>query len=209
MSKTVKDIIEGKGYGVYNIELIKYEKVDFKKEEEFKYQYKITYTQEGFLTRNPNILNYTSFDLNIKHLKITKESDYECNISKTNKFEVVLEINENYFRSNEIDVNIKYLWFKYICNVWDRSAKEIEKKHGIYIPALINESRVIYNDCPIGGKIVYKISGERNPKFTKNSGNYRGAVEDLVGLVAKKLKQSTFTIVWSEVELGYYEKVVE
>ena len=209
MSKTVKDMIEEKGYGVYNIELIKYEKVDFKKEEEFKYQYKITYTQEGFLTRNPNILNYTSLDLNIKCLKITKESDYECNESKTDKFEVVLEINEDYFRSDEIDVNIRYIWIKYIYMVWNRNANEIEKKHGIYIPVLINESRVIYKDCPIGGKVVYKISGERNPKFTKDSGKYRGAVEDLLELVAKKLKQTTFTISWSEVELGYYEKVVE
>ena len=207
MNKTVKDMIEEKGYGVYNIELIKYEKVDFKKEKEFKYQYKITYTQEGFLTRNPNILNYTSLDLNIKCLKITKESDYECNESKTDKFEVVLEINEDYFRSDEIDVNIRYIWIKYIYMVWNRNANEIEKKHGIYIPALINENRVIYKDCPIGGKVVYKISGERNPKFTKDSGKYRGAVEDLLELVAKELKQSTFTITWSEVELNYYRKV--
>ena len=208
MNKTVKDIIEGKGYGVYNIELIKYEKVDFKKEEEVKYQYKITYTQEGFLTKNPNILNYTSLDLDIKRLKITKESDYECNVSKTNKFEVVLEINENYFRSNEIDVNIRYIWIKYIYNVWNRNANEIEKKHGIYISALINESRVIYKDCPIGGKVVYKISGERNPKFTKDNVKYKYAVEDLVELFAKELKQNTFTIVWSEAEVNYFKKKV-
>ena len=206
MNKTVKDIIEEKGYGVYNIELIKYEKVDFKWEEEVKYQYKITYTQEGFLTKNPNILNYTSLDLDIKCLKVIKESDYECTKSKTDKFEVVLEINESYFRSNETNVDIKYLWIKYIYMLWNRNANEIEKKHGMYISALINENRVIYKDCPIGGKVVYKISGERNPKFIKDSGKYRGAVEDLLELVTKELKQSTFTITWSEIELGYYKR---
>lgn len=201
MNKTVKDIIEGKGYGVYNIELIKYEKVDFKKEEEFKYQYKITYTQEGFLTKNPNILNYTSLDLDIKRLNITKESDYKCTKSKTDKFEVVLGVNEGYFHNNENNVDIFSLWSKY--------ADEIEQKYGIYISALIKEIKVIYKSiwgCPKGGEIVYKISGERNNEFIKDNVKYKYAVEDLVELLAKELKQSTFTIVWSEVELNYFKK---
>ena len=77
----------------------------------------------------------------------------------------------------------------------------------VFYEKFINESRVIYKDYPIGGKIVYKVSGERNPKFIKDSGKYKGAVEDLIELVSKELKQNTFIITWSEVELGYYRKV--
>lgn len=137
-----------------------------------------------------------------KTVKVTKESDYESNISKTDKFEVVLGVNEGYFHNNETNVSIYELWSKY--------ANEIEKKHGIYISALVNESRVIYKSewgCPKGGEIVYRISGERNNEFAKDSNKYKYALEDLIELVAKELKQSTYTITWSEVELGYYRKV--
>ena len=204
MSKTVKDVIEKRGYGDYTINVSEYVRITFDMGRTNKYQVKVIYNKDGFLTKSPSVLDYILDNKNYS-ISIFKESNYTNIKSKTDRFEVVIGVNEGYFHNNETTTNIYELWKKY--------ANEIEQKHGIYISALISESKVVYKDewgCPKGdGELIYRITGERNTKFIKNSDKYKYALEDLMELLAKKLKQTTFTISWSEVELGYYEKVVE
>lgn len=86
MSKTVKDVIEERGYGDYTINVSEYVRITFDMGRTNKYQVKVIYNKDGFLTKSPSVLDYILDNKNYS-ISIFKESNYTNIKSKTDRFE--------------------------------------------------------------------------------------------------------------------------
>lgn len=127
---------------------------------------------------------------------------YNINNQKTERFTITMGVTAGYFHNNENESEDVY-------DIWSKYALEEFNNTGIYISAVINENKVVYNadwGCPKGGETVFTISAERNPQFVTDKEQYRQVVENIATKVGAELQQSTFTIVWSDVELNYCVK---
>ena len=119
---------------------------------------------------------------------------------KTIQFEAVIGVNEGYFHNNDKDAGTDFN------ALYQQLASDLYIETGVYISAVISSKRVVYHSawgCPIGGEAVYSIVGTCNPEFC-NSADYKQVVMILLDRLATTLKQTTFTVVWQNVELNYF-----
>lgn len=119
---------------------------------------------------------------------------------KTIQFEAIIGVNEGYFHNNDKDTGIDFN------TLYQQLAAETYNETGIYISASIASKKVIYHKdwgCPVGGEEVYSIIGTCNPEFC-GTGGYKQTAMILLEKLAHKLNQTTFTVVWQDVELNYF-----
>lgn len=118
---------------------------------------------------------------------------------KTIQFAAVIGVNEGYFHNNDKDANVDFN------ALYQQMAVDMYDELGVYISASISEKKVVYHKdcgCPVGGETVYSIIGTCNPEFCGTAG-YKQAAMILLEKIAHKLNQTTFTVVWQDVELNY------
>lgn len=130
-------------------------------------------------------------------------SDYSEAVNRNGKeFELVVGVNAGYNHDNQEQINF--------CKLYREKIAEVAAKTGIYVTAVINESRAVYPTafgCPIGGEVVYTVRGTWNPEFAADFGRYRKAIELMCRILAHNLNQSTFTLTWKEAVTSYFRKV--
>lgn len=91
-------------------------------------------------------------------------------------------------------------------DIWQQKALEIYNQLGVYVSAVIVESKSVYNSewgCPIGGEPTFTIEGSRNPEFCQNEEQWKDAVVEVVKLVKNHFNQSTVTLNFREVDQYY------
>lgn len=119
---------------------------------------------------------------------------------KTIQFESIIGVNEGYFHNND---NSSIEDFN---TLYQQLAADMYEETGIYISASISQKKVVYHKdwgCPVGGEVVYSIIGTCNPEFCDTS-VYKQVAMILLEKIARKLNQTTFTVVWQDVELNYF-----
>lgn len=95
-----------------------------------------------------------------------------------------------------------------VAEAWNVAALEVEKAYGLYIPAVLNESRTIYKlewGCPPGGEVTVTVTGCYN--LVHNSAYdllfWQHSVRRTVEVTKELLKQTTVTLEWFEIEVEY------
>lgn len=96
-------------------------------------------------------------------------------------------------------------------NLWQLKAEQVFKSSDIYVSCTVSLGKAVYNEewgCPKGGEDVFIIQGELNPEFNEDLYNlgfhlYKKVVIELLGLVAKELKQSTTQVTFQESDFVY------
>ena len=124
-----------------------------------------------------------------------------ANLSDTTEFGLNIGINAGYFHANEEKDPVKIVTEK-----WHKLAEEIFKDCGIYIGAVICQSKTVYRPewgCPPGGEDTLTISGVRNPEFQTNDDLWKIAVSRVAIRLASELQQSAAYLTFKKVELLY------
>lgn len=89
-----------------------------------------------------------------------------------------------------------------------KNAKKVFEDTGVYISAVISESRTVYHEdwgCPKGGEQTALIIGQCNPNFT-NTVKYKECVISVLKLCKEELKQSTVQLGFSQIDFIYLDK---
>lgn len=122
---------------------------------------------------------------------------------KTIKFFASLGINEGYFHTN----TIKDSPTKIVGEIWQENAKKEFETSGIYVGAVICNSKTVYNvdwGCPIGGETTVLITGEYNPNFyQKSNEKWKQSAINVLKNCSLLLKQSTAQITFVECDFHY------
>ena len=119
---------------------------------------------------------------------------------KTNKFEFTIGVTEGYFHNNE-NSNMNFV------ELVDKCSREAEDLTGIYVSFNIVPAITLYKSewgCPKGGEKTYILSAIRNPKFNIDKTNWKVSCLSVVTNLKNKLKQSSVTSEFSEVEMVYF-----
>ena len=93
-----------------------------------------------------------------------------------------------------------------VAALWQQLAAEEFEESGIYIAAVVKPAAVVYHadwGCPVGGEAVVELAGAANPQFTKDLDEWQEAVIRLAKKLKVKLKQSTLSIEFSEIDFVY------
>lgn len=123
------------------------------------------------------------------------------NLKDTKSFKIVIGVTEGYFHKNNTQKNVEE-----ISELWKEIAKKQMNLSGLYISAVINPSKTIYNTewgCPKGGEDTFTITGEANPEFTPDINKWIEVVGECTRELKKQLKQSTVTIEFQDIQLAY------
>ena len=121
--------------------------------------------------------------------------------SETEKYEVVIGIENDITVSRMIEREIEKM-----IKSWQKHAKEYFDKTGIYVSAIVNEGRAIYNEdwgCPDGGERTLTFNCTRNPKFIEDDNMYRMGIYYITSNLKKEFKQHTITITKMNAEIDY------
>lgn len=123
-------------------------------------------------------------------------------VEKTEKYEVVIGVQTDTAINSVIKRKIDLL-----IESWEKYAKEYYDKYGIYVSAIANKGRAIYNKewgCPDGGERVVTFNCTRNPKFIKDKVAYMLGVTYITSLLKDEFKQHTITMtVMEDVTIKY------
>ncbi|HAG42116.1 MAG TPA: hypothetical protein DCL31_00285 [Clostridium sp.] len=125
-------------------------------------------------------------------------------MNKTLKFEIVTGINKGYFHANEQTTNLAL-----VGELWQRLANKIYEESGIYVSAIIRESKAVYNEewgCPIGGEDTVILTGVANQEFVDDIEKWKDTVIKLAKELKNRLKQSTLTCEFMDTELHYFKE---
>lgn len=82
-------------------------------------------------------------------------------------------------------------------NKWQEYAKEYYDKTGIYVSAIANEGKAIYNKdwgCPDGGERTLTFNCTPNRVFIEDIIKYRQGIAYIVAKLKKEFEQHTITI---------------
>ncbi len=93
-----------------------------------------------------------------------------------------------------------------IAGIYLEIAEEIRQETGVYISAVISESRLLYSPewgCPKEGEYSYTLSGSCNLNFSKPE-PYLEALEKVMQKLKKRLKQKTLLVEIYPAKLNYY-----
>lgn len=123
-------------------------------------------------------------------------------MKKSISFFATLGINSGYGHSNQ-----KKSATEIVGQVWQECAAEVNQESGVYIGAVIADSKTVYHTdwgCPVGGEVTASITGDCNPEYTSVE-EYKDAVIQVIERCAKKLGQSTTQVRFSETELAYLD----
>lgn len=115
----------------------------------------------------------------------------------------VIGVNEGYGHDNE-QVNAMQV----LIDAWQKQADSVFELTGIYVSAVVSESRVVYKKewgCPEGGEVVFTVESTMNESFIKDSHAWKEAVIKVVKAVKQELKQSTVTLEFSTVDMIYLQ----
>ncbi len=118
---------------------------------------------------------------------------------KTLKFTATFGVVAGYGHNNDNEANAASL----VAKTWQKAAAEMFAAKGIYVSAVVNESKTVYHEswgCPKGGEKTATVSGEANPAFVQDTTKWKQAVIEVCSLVKKELKQSTVAVSFSEVD---------
>ena len=123
-------------------------------------------------------------------------------VHQTDKLTFTIGVTEGYFHNNEeyLDNTDTFVSLLKTC------ASKIEEKYGVYISLNLMPSITVYKEewgCPHNGENTYTISAIRNPQFNPDIPQWRKAAVALVKLLKSKLKQSTVTVEFSQVDMLY------
>lgn len=113
-------------------------------------------------------------------------------IADTEKYEVVIGIENDITVSRMIEREIEKM-----IKSWQKHAKEFFNKTGIYVSAIVNEGRAIYNKdwgCPDGGERTLTFNCTRNPKFIEDKYEYQRGIHYIVANLKNEFNQHTITI---------------
>ena len=125
---------------------------------------------------------------------------------KTNEFNAVIGVIVGY-TGEECLKEFNKLTGNELAIAWQEEALKEMNNSGIYVSAVINESKSLYNTewgCPIGGEPTYTLEGSRNPRFCdKTEEEWKDAVRRVVKAVKGRFNQSTVTLNFREVEQEY------
>lgn len=122
--------------------------------------------------------------------------------SLTDKLTFTIGVTEGYFHNNEEYLDNTDTFVALLKNC----ASKIEEKYGIYISLNLMPSVTVYKEewgCPHNGENTYTLSTIRNPVFNPDIVQWRKAAVALVKLLKSKLKQSTVTAEFSQVDMLY------
>ena len=92
-----------------------------------------------------------------------------------------------------------------ITSIYMNIANEVYKETNIYISAVVQESRVLYNSdwgCPSGGEYAYTFTGSCNPEFAEVD-RYLAALKLVEEELKIRLKQSTILMEFTPAHLDY------
>lgn len=92
------------------------------------------------------------------------------------------------------------------CSLYMEIASEVFAECGIYVTAVCSETRTLYNTawgCPKDGEVTYKVEATANPSFVQDMDAWKQACIQLIKMLKEKLKQSTVTVEFFDVELIY------
>jgi len=90
---------------------------------------------------------------------------------------------------------------------WQKAAAEIMESTGLYISAVVVDSRTVYHTdwgCPVGGELTATATGSANPAFVQDMDQWKKAVIAVVKLVKARLQQSTVAVEFEEVSSFVY-----
>ena len=113
-------------------------------------------------------------------------------IAYTEKHEVVIGIENDITVNRMIEREIEKM-----IKSWQKHAKEYFDKTGVYVSAIVNEGRAIYNEdwgCPDGGERTLTFNCTRNPKFIEDRYEYQRGIHYIVANLKKEFNQHTITI---------------
>lgn len=113
-------------------------------------------------------------------------------ISDTEKYEVVIGIENDITVNRMIEREIEKM-----IKSWQKYAKEYFDKTGVYVSAIVNEGRAVYNEdwgCPDGGERTLTFNCTRNPKFIEDKYEYQRGIHYIVANLKKEFNQHTITI---------------
>lgn len=122
-------------------------------------------------------------------------------IADTEKYEVVIGIENDITVNRMIEREIEKM-----IKSWKKHAKEYFDKTGVYVSAIVNEGRAIYNEdwgCPDGGERVLTFNCTRNPKYIENDSAYKIGIFYIVFCLKKEFNQHTITITALNADISY------
>ncbi len=123
-------------------------------------------------------------------------------VVKSISFTATLGINQGYGHANQTQSAEET-----VGTVWQQAAAEVFSQCGVYIGAVVKDSKTVYNTawgCPKGGENTAEISGVCNPLYTELS-QYKEAVLQTLERCAKVLGQETTQVVFTECEFAYLD----
>ncbi|URZ02292.1 hypothetical protein CLAUR_022890 [Clostridium felsineum] len=123
-------------------------------------------------------------------------------MENTLRFEMVTGINKGYFNNNQQD-----FMFDFISELWQDIAKREFEFSRIYVSAVINKSKSVYNEelgCPKGGEYTFVITGVANSEFINDIIEWKNAVIRIAKTLKRELKQSTLSCEFLNTELYYF-----
>ena len=110
----------------------------------------------------------------------------------TIKYEVVIGVPDDEFvncrRESQVDKMIAK---------WQEAAKNYYEKTEVYVSAIVNEGKAIYNKdwgCPDGGERTLTFNCTANTNFIKDLELYETGIHYIAGILKKYFNQSTITI---------------
>ena len=127
-------------------------------------------------------------------------------ITKTIKFSATIGIVAGY-SGNKMLRAAKKVAPDAMAKAWQKAAAEVQQDTGVYVSAVIYDTWALYHTdwgCPHGGEPTHTIEGSLNPKFGEET-SWREAVIAVVKKVKEAFKQSTVTVVFSEVDQEYLD----
>ncbi|WP_373899455.1 hypothetical protein ACER0A_001320 [Haloimpatiens sp. FM7315] len=125
----------------------------------------------------------------------------------TLKFTIVTGTNEGYFHSNENSMDLNYLG-----ELIQRISKDIYKKNGVYLSAVINVSKTIYKvelGCPKSGEDTINITGIASREYARDLDLWKESVLEFAKELKAKLKQNSITCEFNKIELYYLKGISE
>ena len=115
-------------------------------------------------------------------------------------WKITIGVNSGYDLEEQVKMPMKD-----ITEIYLKTAEEVCAKTGVYISAVISESRTLYSPewgCPEEGEYSYTLSGGCNPAFAKQE-EYLKALNMIAKLLKERLKQSTLLLEISPANLIY------
>ncbi|MCR5722453.1 MAG: hypothetical protein K6G72_08940 [Lachnospiraceae bacterium] len=123
-------------------------------------------------------------------------------LKKACKWTITVGVNSGYDLDRQ-----QVLKMEEVISRYKKVAEIVETSTGVYISAVINESRTIYKDewgCPKGGEYTYTLSGCSNPFFSDEK-EYKEALISLTKELRKEFGQTTVLLEVSSAEV-YYDR---